>query len=754
MKDTYQKILDGYEVKGIPTLIRVIRHSPQFNQEQATKEVDDLLQLLQNGTSTVTSPVKETDEQYDERLAKERLTEKDRDFVIEVMTKQAPYDKVSILQLFHGYNSAFTKCPIPHIVNSRDAGAGKTYLSSFVVGYYPQKYVLAFAGASDKALFHKDGIMVIPKINNETGEEEVEPIAPIISELKSQKNILEKQDTSDNKIKIKEIEEEIDDIESRAEKLIILDNTIFLFLDTPQEALISALFTLISQDIPRDQKYFFADKSAFGRIGSKFNRLRGSPAIFTTRVLDDTRGERFAEKNRRFINVNPDTTAKKIRYANELIGLKYGCLPEQFDDLVVSRKDVEKAKHIVSVMIAKLKQQSKNLKPKNPGIYIPTPLIRAISRSIQVAEHKVWSMTIMERLMRYLGIIVKEKMDYRPQMVDNETGQCLPIATFNDLQETLQLMEIVASSVRPYQVDWFNNCFLKAFESLSTENVKMIMEDGKEVILKENCIGLTAQQLRDYMKKDSNETLSSHALLDKYIYPLLNHGIIDKVKSVIDRRTWIYFPTQDSAEGIFSLFKDSSDPRLEILSDEDIRHRNYSIRQSSDGVSPTNDEYCSVSVDLTTESFEKLIKEDISRCLEKYYVQNGKSRYKLIFDEKEISVSQVCTEYFSNPEACFKMRETSGNDEKSVDIFKDVSNSNTGLGVTSVNFNRVKMPKLGCNITSDVTVEQRRAKIQELIGEGYSRRKVAQMLNISHMTVTRDLEGCNIDMYKNCNTHP
>ena len=309
------------------------------------------------------------------------------------------------------------------------------------------------------------------------------------------------------------------------------------------------------------------------------------------------------------------------------------------DDLVVSRKDVEKAKHIVSVMVAKLKQQSKNLKPKNPGIYIPTPLIRAISRSIQVAEHKVWSMTVMERLMRYLGIIVKEKIDYRPQMVDNETGQCLPIATFSDLQETLQLMEIVASSVRPYQVDWFNNCFLKAFESLSTENEKTIMEDGKEVILKENCIGLTAQQLRDYMKKDSNETLSSHALLDKYIYPLLNHGIIDKVKSVIDRRTWIYFPTEESSEGVFSLFKDASDSRLEILPDDELHHENYSIRQFAPGHPPFNDGIHQVSVNLTTESFKKLIKKDISECLEKYYVQNGKSRYKLIFDEKEISVS-------------------------------------------------------------------------------------------------------------------
>ena len=71
---------------------------------------------------------------------------------------------IPIKQLFHGISSAFTKIPIPHNVNSKDTGAGKTYLLSHVAEYFPNKYVLPLTIMSDKAIFHRPGVMVIEKI--------------------------------------------------------------------------------------------------------------------------------------------------------------------------------------------------------------------------------------------------------------------------------------------------------------------------------------------------------------------------------------------------------------------------------------------------------------------------------------------------------------------------------------------------------------------------------------------------------------
>ena len=345
-------------------------------------------------------------------------------------------------------SSAFTKIPVPHNVNSKDAGTGKSYLLSQVAGYFPNRYGLPLTGMSDKAIFHRPGVMVMERYNEQIGELEVVPIVPIMNELEIQIEECREQinngtNKKENQQKIKEFESHIKEINEQAEKLIDLNNQIILGLDTPQDSLIETLMALMSQDFPGDQKYEFAEKSSSGKMGRRINRLRGMPVLFTSRVIDDTRTLRFSEKNRRFINVNPVTSSKKICAANDLIVLTYGSLPEEYDKLVVARQDRERCKYIVKILVAKLKHHSIYLKPKESGIIIP--FYNAISKCIPVSEDQPWSMTVTERTAKYLSIITKINMDNRPRIVDTETGQFWPIATLEDLKETLLLMERVAS---------------------------------------------------------------------------------------------------------------------------------------------------------------------------------------------------------------------------------------------------------------------------------------------------------------------
>jgi hypothetical protein len=183
--------------------------------------------------------------------------------------------------------------------------------------------------------------------------------------------------------------------------LIDLNNQIILGLDTPQDSLFDAIMALMSQDFPGDQKYEFAEKSSSGKMGRQVNRLRGMPVLFTSRVIDDTRAARFSEKNRRFINVNPVTSSKKIHTANNLIGLTYGSLPEEYDIQAVSRQDTERCKQIIEIIVAKLKHHSTYLKPKESGILIP--FHNAISQCIPASENQVWSMTVTDRTFKYLS---------------------------------------------------------------------------------------------------------------------------------------------------------------------------------------------------------------------------------------------------------------------------------------------------------------------------------------------------------------
>ena len=115
---------------------------------------------------------------------------------------------------------------------------------------------------------------------------------------------------------------------SKQKKFIDLDYMIILLQDTPQDSFFDSMMTLISQDSERDQEYIFTEQSGKGNFRAKKNILHGMPLIFTTRVIDDTENKRFAEKNRRLVNVNPNISEQKIRAANALLMKKCGLLPE------------------------------------------------------------------------------------------------------------------------------------------------------------------------------------------------------------------------------------------------------------------------------------------------------------------------------------------------------------------------------------------------------------------------------------------
>ena len=119
-----------------------------------------------------------------ERDAIPKVTSKDISFVIDTICKEAKYDKPSVRQLFYGMATAFTKLGMGHKVNSKDSGAGKSYLTNKVAGYYPEKYLLILGGASNKAFQHKQGEMVIK--DEVTGE--LKPVDPIIDALKERES--------------------------------------------------------------------------------------------------------------------------------------------------------------------------------------------------------------------------------------------------------------------------------------------------------------------------------------------------------------------------------------------------------------------------------------------------------------------------------------------------------------------------------------------------------------------------------------
>ena len=101
------------------------------------------------------------------------------------------------------------------------------------------------------------------------------------------------------------------------------------------------------------------------------------------------------------------------------------------------------------------------------------------------------------------------------------------------------------------------------------------------VITTETHVGVNTDMLGTLMA----ETLhipkpSSKDCMYKYIYPLYNLGIIDKVQSSIDKRGNVLFPVNKEGN-ISGIFKDGDDPRLTVIDPAFFPSKNvleYSLR--------------------------------------------------------------------------------------------------------------------------------------------------------------------------------
>ena len=190
-------------------------------------------------------------------IPERKVTEEDINFIIDTMCKEAKYDRPAIKQLFYALLSGMTNLGIHHKVNSKNSGAGKTYLTKNVVSYFPSQHVMILAGVTDKAFFYMKGRMVIK--GKKAGE--FIDVKPLISELKMR--MAKKQDEGDGQLTREEkqtIEQEIERLNEESFRLIDLRFTDIILADTPPEGLLNAIMSILSQD-SEYAEYLYTDKN-------------------------------------------------------------------------------------------------------------------------------------------------------------------------------------------------------------------------------------------------------------------------------------------------------------------------------------------------------------------------------------------------------------------------------------------------------------------------------------------------------------
>ena len=477
-------------------------------------------------------------------------------------------------------------------------------------------------------------------IKKEKGAGVYEPIDERISQIDSaiedkELEISKTQDAAIIKVRkneIKKLEDEKKNLHKDAKKLIDLSHKILVFLDSPSPGLFNALMPLLSHD-RYEVEYEFVD--THNGIKTKGNILTGWPAVIFAQAVDYSHYQRYAEIQRRFIITNPKMTIEKYSGAVDLIGNKYGLPDFAYQAKVVSDSEKQKVQGLIREIKEKISDACNGVEPDKNNVMIP--FYEILTNSLP--KEKAFDMTVANRFFSYLSLLPLIQIGKRPRLFvrkpENVTFQTMPLALFEDLKETIFLMQY-ANGVRSYVLEWFYDVFQTAFNGKTDKDWKTVYKGKEQVMIFENRIALTTEDLVKKTYDVNNKTYTKKQILESYINPLINQGYIDKVESELDHRASVYYP----------LINMTKNRKL------------FDSRQSNN----LSQESKIVVIDSAMFPDRQYVTSKIQAVLG-YSAKQGYFTKILDHEENEITIEELIDKYYNNPDEYFALDDPGPNED-------------------------------------------------------------------------------------------
>jgi len=577
-------------------------------------------------------------------------------YCTDVILKEAKLEDRMVKQAFYALLSTYTSNPL-NVKVEAPSGEGKNWVLGKVSDLFPKEDVMNLAGMTDKAIFHRAGKTVVKNCNNG----EYEDIRELIKEYDSRIEDIDaelagtRDTTTKSALKAKKqaVEEEKDDLNKNAMKLIDLSHRILLYLDTPRSGLINSLMSMLAHD-SYETEYEYADNTSNG-IKTKSNVLRGWPAVFYAQALDTSHYKRDAEANRRFIKINPNMAKEKYKAAARLIAEKWGTPDFMYQATVVSDAEKDRARQIIREIRDNLLSISGAVKPGRNNVIVPfnTAIIDALNTD------DAQDMNTTQRLFTWLSLLPIVKLEKRPRIIirrkDEIIREVMPLALFEDLKEAMFLMEYT-SGVRPYISNWLDAVFLKILNTKTEVDKKTV--DGFEK--SEDRIALTTEQLVIATKEMQGKTLTAQQVYEIYLQPLMKAGFIDSKRSNLNQRNKIYWSTGLEQKSIIVPFLGRK--TINDQETKDQNHDNSVLKSLADYIEKVVSR--SSSECIFCEIFDHEGNEiAVSQLLEKYYYhKNG------VVDDDQETEAESSSPDQTEPTFDRLTSETAKNDQRSSDL--------------------------------------------------------------------------------------
>jgi hypothetical protein len=261
--------------------------------------------------------------------------------------------------------------------------------------------------------------------------------------------------------------------------------------------------------------------------------------------------------------------------------------------------------------------------------------------------------------------------------------QIIPFALFEDLRETIYLMEY-ANGIRPYVLEWYYDVFLEAYNSKTEPDSKV---NSISETVTEKRIALTTEQLVDKTKEVYNRTYTTKQILENYVNPPINQGYIDKTDSDLDKRSNIYYPviTTTKERKLFEIDQSnnfSQKVKIRIVDTTSFPNRQYLISKIQQVLTYSADKDVIIKIE-SHQGEEIAIEELVDRYYNDYdkyfefHCNNDNTRLSLPPGPKMLPFYKkegICADYLKNAQIASKSQRNSSKDIELLQTNRHISN--------------------------------------------------------------------------------
>lgn len=408
--------------------------------------------------------------------------------------------------------SAYTNDPI-NLAILAPTSEGKTYTAVKVLEIFPEGDVIFIGRMSPAALIHDRGTLVDSK-NHE-----------IESELRSLRNELNAESDKGRK---SEILEQIQKRYTDSRKLIDLTGKILLFLDSPNIELWDRLKPILSHD-KKEIEFRIADKGKNGELRTSHVVIRGWPSCIFCSAKNEKRSPIWEEIETRFIITNPNMSVQKYRLANKLTGRKKG-IPSFIQNYMQNGKEENLAKSCIEALKLKIQNLSKIGNPVwNPFIDI---ISEVFPNDQGITMRNFSRFTSFANIETLINSDSNLKLIFCPKGGEEITHI---ITSLQDIQNTITLMGIDST--------------------IPEHKIKFVKDILNPIYLESSRIAVDTEQMAKKFKSVYNKPITPKKILENFLYPLRDYGIIDCKDDDEDRRKKIWYTVVDPETKSFDFIK-------------------------------------------------------------------------------------------------------------------------------------------------------------------------------------------------------